>query len=135
MTIDISKNTNVAPLKVGNIEKVFFYWLEFTKPFHNLIDCEIELFAKMLYYRYILSEDIKKEELLDEYLFSLNTKTKIREELKLTQDRFQNLLSALRKKGVITNNKIKKVFIPNLEANAKSFNILLKFVVADASNK
>lgn len=114
-----------------NKRSIFRYWLEFLKPYHKLRNKEIEALSLMLYYRYELSRQINNPEIIDSVLFSTQTRSEIRAELNnMGQKVFNNLLTSLRKKGVITKeNKINHVLIPNMTENG--FKLVFNFEVKD----
>jgi hypothetical protein len=100
-------------------QSIFRYWLEFLKPYHKLRNKEIEALSLLLYYRYELSRDISDMSMVDMVLFSTQTRNKIREDLGgMEQKNFNNLLTSLRKKGIIMpGNKINPKLIPNMTEN------------------
>jgi len=108
---------------------IFRYWLEFLKPYHKLRAKEIEALSLMLYYRYELSRSINDVEMVDMILFSTQTRIKIRKDLNdMGQKVFNNLLTSLRKKGVITkDNKINPVLIPSM--TEEGFKLVFNFEV------
>jgi len=110
-------------------KSIFRYWLEFLKPYHKLRNKEIEALSLMLYYRYELSREIPNLDMVDMILFSTETRGKIRAELNnMSQKVFNNLLTSLRKKGVLTkDNKINHVLIPNMTENG--FKLVFNFEV------
>jgi hypothetical protein len=110
-------------------KSIFRYWLEFLKPYHKLRTKEIEALSLMLYYRYELSREIKNMETVDMILFSTQTRSKIRKDLNdMGQKVFNNLLTSLRKKGVITkDNKINPVLIPMM--TEEGFKLVFNFEV------
>ena len=73
-----SQNMNIKRIHTDK-KSIFRYWLEFLKPYHKLRSKEIEALSLMLYYRYELSREIPKEEIVDMILFSTETRNKIRE--------------------------------------------------------
>ncbi len=127
-----SQNMNIKRIHTDK-KSIFRYWLEFLKPYHKLRSKEIEALSLMLYYRYELSREIPKEEIVDMILFSTETRNKIREELDgMGQKVFNNLLTSLRKKEVITkDNKINPVLIPNM--TEEGFKLVFNFEVKDAT--
>ena len=108
---------------------IFRYWLEFLRPYHKLRTKEIEALALMLYYRYELSREIGSKDIVDIVLFSTETRIKIRKDLgDMGQKVFNNLLTSLRKKGVITkDNKINPVLIPMM--TEEGFKLVFNFEV------
>jgi predicted transcriptional regulator len=110
-------------------KSIFRLWLEFLKPYHKLRNKEVEALSLMLYYRYELSREIPNIEMVDMILFSTETRAKIRSELSnMSQKVFNNLLTSLRKKGVLTkNNKIHHNLIPNMTEDG--FKLIFNFEV------
>lgn len=123
-----SQNMNIKRIHTDK-KSIFRYWLEFLKPYHKLRAKEIEALSLMLYYRYELSREIKDPEMVDMILFSTQTRNKIREDLgKMGQKVFNNLLTSLRKKEIISkDNKINHVLIPNMTEDG--FKLIFDFEV------
>ena len=122
------KNMNIKRIHTDK-KSIFRYWLEFLKPYHKLRQKEIEALSLLLYYRYELSREIKDIEMVDMILFSTQTRTKIRADLGgMGQKVFNNLLTSLRKKSIITkDNKINHVLIPNMTEDG--FKLIFDFEV------
>lgn len=108
---------------------IFRLWLEFLKPYHKLRNKEIEALSLLLYYRYELSREINNIDIVDMILFSTETRSKIRADLNgMGQKVFNNLLTSLRKKSIITkDNKINPVLIPNM--TEEGFSLVFNFQV------
>ena len=122
------KNTNVKTIKTSK-KGVFKYWLRFLKPYHGLRPREIDALAVMLFYRYELSRVISDKKLVDKLLFATDTRTQIREDLdNMNQKVFNNLLTSLRKKGVLDgDNVINPVLIPSMTEDG--FNLVFNFEI------
>lgn len=121
------KNSKIVTINT-DLKKLMKYWLKFTEPFHGLTQQQQKLIALLLYYYFDYKQVIKSEKVVWKMVFDYDTKMKIKEELDNLPDyTLQNLLSILRKKEVIKNNKINHIYIPNLELNAKDFTIVYKF--------
>lgn len=128
--LKIKKMSNVNVKRILSDKKsIFRYWLEFLKPYHKLRTKEIEALSLMLYYRYELSRSINDADMVDMILFSTQTRIKIRKDLNdMGQKVFNNLLTSLRKKGVITkDNKINPVLIPSM--TEEGFKLVFNFEV------
>jgi hypothetical protein len=110
-------------------KSIFRYWLEFLRPYHKLRTKEIEALSLMLYYRYELSRSIDDIDMVDMILFSTQTRIKIRKDLNdMGQKVFNNLLTSLRKKEVITKeNKINPRLIPSMTEDG--FKLVFNFEV------
>jgi len=101
-------------------------WFQILKPIHKLNATEIRVLSTFCKFREELGRDIKDSELLDEYLFSVETKAKIREECGLSASGFQVSMHKLRRAGVIADNKINPKLIPNIKDNT-GYRLLLWF--------
>tara|TARA_R110000796_G_scaffold83300_3_gene182359 strand:+ start:495 stop:863 length:369 start_codon:yes stop_codon:yes gene_type:complete len=110
-------------------KSIFRYWLEFLKPYHKLRAKEIEALSLILYYRYELAREISNINIVDIVLFSTETRMKIRDDLGgMGQKVFNNLLTSLRSKGVLTkDNKINPVLIPSMSEDG--FKLVFNFEV------
>ena len=124
----IGQNMNIKRIHTDK-KSIFRFWLEFLKPYHKLRNKEVEALSLMLYYRYELSREIPNIEMVDMILFSTETRGKIRAELSnMSQKVFNNLLTSLRKKGVLTmDNKIHHNLIPNMTEDG--FKLIFNFEV------
>jgi hypothetical protein len=121
-------NINVKRIKTGKKE-IFKYWLEFLKPYHRLRQKEIDALSLMLYYRYELSREVKNPDLVNKLLFATDTRNQIRADLNdMSQKVFNNLLTSLRKKGVLTKgNVINPVLVPNMTEDG--FKLIFNFEI------
>lgn len=121
-------NIKVKTIQAPKIQ-LFRLWLEFLKPYHKLRPKEIEALSIMLYYRHQLSMDIGKEDLIDQLLFSKETRIAMREDLGgMSNVIFHNLLSQLRKKNVLTKeNIIIDTLVPPLAPNGDNFQLVFNF--------
>ena len=113
------------PCKVDG--KFFRYWFEFLTPFHNLTEREMDVITSFVKQRYELSKVIKDNEILDKVTMSEDTKKKVREECNITLPHFQVIMGKLRKNKVIIDGKINPRFIPNIDEETGTFQLLLLF--------
>ena len=109
------------------LDNFFKQWLIFLKPFHGLTDRQIDIAAVFLKQRYELSKVISDEKLLDENVMSESTKKQVREECNITLPHFQVIMGKLRKNKVIVDGKINPRFIPNIDEETGTFQLLLLF--------
>lgn len=124
----MNKNiNNVIRVPTSLNGKFFRYWFEFLQPFHKLTNREIDVIASLVKQRYELSKVIKDNALLDKIAMSEDIKKKVREECNITLPHFQTILGKLRKSKVIVDGKINPRFIPNINEDNKSFQLLLLF--------
>jgi DNA-binding MarR family transcriptional regulator len=123
------KHINVQTLKVD--ERQFFkVWLTLLQPFLKLRDQELKVLAVLLYYRHTIQTQVKSKTIVDELLFNTKTRKKIKEELNIESYSFNNILSALRKRGLITNNSLNSKIIPNVEDNFDNFKLVYNVEVS-----
>lgn len=123
----MKKPNNIVRIPFKSLKVFFKYWFTFLKPFHNLSAREIDVIASFVKQRYELSKVIQDEELLNDVVMSNDIKKKVREECNITPQNFQVIMSGLRKRGVIKDNKINKRFIPNIGEDSSTFQLLLHF--------
>lgn len=111
-----------------SLDKSFFkYWFKFLRPFHKLTDREIDVISSFTRQRYELSKVIKDSEILDKVTMSEGTRKKVREECNITLPHFQVIMGKLRKSKVIIDNRINPRFIPNIDEESGTFQLLLLF--------
>lgn len=123
---------NIIPLST-TLNKFFKTWLEFLKPFHNLTEREQDVAAAFLRNRYELSQKISDPKILEEYLFSEQTKEKIRQEENVSIAHFQVIMGKLRKAGVVIGNTLNPKVIPVLRVGSDNFKLLVYFEIKDES--
>lgn len=118
---------NIIRIPTSLSVNFFKLWLMFLEPFHKLTKREIDVAASFVKQRYELSKVIKDSEILDRVTMSEDTKKKVREECNITLPHFQVILGKLRKNKVIVDGKINPKFIPNINADNDTFQLLLLF--------
>lgn len=128
-------NKKIAKLNI-KLKDLFFRWLDITKTFHGLNKQQQQVLALLLYHHYLYKKEITNDKILWKVVFDYETRVKIREdsifgEKGLGSNSFENILSTLRKKKVIIDNKINPAYIPDLSSNSKEFNILFIFNIID----
>lgn len=124
-------NVKQALIKT-NVKNFFKHWLTLTKPLHKLKPQEMNALSSLLYHYFEFKKEIKNDDLAWKLTFDYDTKHKIYEELSVIEGSFNNTLYALRKKGVIKDNKINKSFIPVLDLSKdKTYSLIFKFELND----
>lgn len=123
----MKKANNIVRISTSLNGKFFRYWFEFLEPFHKLTDREIDVITSFVKQRYELSKVIKDNEILDRVTMSEDTKKKVREECNITLPHFQVIMGKLRKNKVIIDGKINPRFIPNIDGETGTFQLLLLF--------
>lgn len=121
------KINNVITVPASLDGKFFEYWLSFIKPLHKLTTREMSIAASFLKQRYKLSSVISEQELLDKITMSEDTKNKVREECNISKAHFQVIMTELKKNKFIVNGKINPKFIPKVDKDSDSFQLLLLF--------
>ena len=122
------KNTNIKRISTSK-KYIFRHWLQILKPYHKLRDKEQEALALMLYYRYELSQEVSNPDLVQKLLFSTDTRKQMRADLGgMGPKVFNNLLTALRKKGVLgKDNVINPGLVPKMSETG--FKLIFNFEV------
>jgi hypothetical protein len=124
----VERVNNVIRIPTSLQGKFFRLWIEFLTPLHNLTNREKDVVAAFIKNRYELSKVIKDEALLDKWLMSDDTKSKVKEECGVSEAFFQVILGKLRKTNVIIDGRINPKFIPkNIKEGDHSFQLLLYF--------
>jgi hypothetical protein len=101
--------------------------LYLTKIFHKLTDQQINILSLFLYEYYKLKKEVTNERIINEVLFDYKIKMKIKEELGIKDPSLQNAMTIFRKKGIIVNNQLSKLFIPQIEKDANNFKLIYNF--------
>lgn len=111
----------------SNTKKVFQQYLSLTKPLHGLRPLEIKVVSLFLYYNLVERDNFKRDEDRWDKLFSYDYKLKIRDDLGIKDHTLQNLLSSLRKKGVIIGKTIAPYYVPQIVEGTKNFQLIYNF--------
>ena len=123
----MKKPNNIVRVPCSLSGSFFRYWFKFLEPFHKLTDREIDVITSFVKQRYELSKVIKDNEILDKVTMSEDTKKKVREECDISLPHFQVIMGKLRKNKVIIDGKINSRFIPNIDEETGTFQLLLLF--------
>ena len=123
----MKKPNNIVRIPCSLSGSFFRYWFKFLEPFHKLTDREIDVITSFVKQRYELSKVIKDNEILDKVTMSEDTKKKVREECNITLPHFQVIMGKLRKNKVIIDGKINPKFIPNIDEETGTSQLLLLF--------
>lgn len=126
------KNINIKTLDT-NLLRFFRLWMEFLKPFHKLTNKEIEIVAFLLYKRHLLKAKIPDDKYVDKLLLGEDVRNEIKKLMNYNSNQvLSNMISELRSKKIIVDNKITKVLIPNIETDAVNFKLVLNFNIDEA---
>ena len=114
-------NNNVQHIKATE-EQFFKLWINMLQPFLKLRKQEVDMLAKLLYFRYKISCDVTDKSAIDALLFSEENRKRMREELNYEVYTFNNNLSILRKKKLVNDKSMHPSIIPSLEKGFENFN-------------
>ena len=123
----MKKPNNIVRIPCSLDKSFFRYWFMFLEPFHKLTDREIDVITSFVKQRYELSKVIKDDSILDKVTMSEDIKRKVREECSITLPHFQVIMGKLRKSKIIVDGKINPRFIPNINEENGTFQLLLLF--------
>jgi len=118
-----------------NAREFFYHWVQFTAPFHKLPEQLKKVLAELLYKRYLLSEYIVQKDKLNYFLFSREVIGEVRKILGYTANSMSQALSALRAKGIITDNQIVPGIIPVMPFGSAQFNYTIVFKLKEDEGK
>jgi hypothetical protein len=115
----------------------FSQWIEYLAPKHHLTKSEQKFLAACLRQRHELSKGISDENLLDETALNETYRTKLRQELGISAQQMQNIITKLKKLHILIPRnfpfsdklsyyKIAPSFIPNYNED-EDFLLLLVF--------
>lgn len=125
----MKKPDGLIRIPCNSVKDFFKHWFRFLKPLHKLTDREIDVISSFAIQRYELSKVIQDTDILDKYTMNSDTKKKVREECDISLQNFQVIMSNLRKHQVIVDNRINPRYIPNLDEEAKTFQLMLHFEI------
>lgn len=121
------------PIIVDNDYDFFYKWLSLVNFSFKLTESEMKFLAALLTERNSLSKVILDQNIIDQVLFSKETKDKIVDRLKLKNNQeFENRAYNLRKKGIITeNNNINKFYIPKVDKDLRIYSMMFTILKKD----
>ena len=120
----LPKPNNIVTIPTNHIE-FFKWWCIMLRPFINLTNKEIDVVASFLHQRYELSKSITDPTILDTMVMSNDTKLRVIEECKITQQHFYVIMSNFRKNKVIVGNVLNPKLIPNIREDDNGVSQLL----------
>lgn len=135
MAVNITRNSNIAHVKIPAGVSFFYKWLEFIKPLHGLTRLEMKVLAMFLAKRQELLEVISKESIVGEILMGPATRKEMRESMEMKQAQFNMILSNLKKVGAISDGMITPRYVPNVEAKSGEYKLILIFNILDENKE
>lgn len=128
----MKENIINATIPVSSKVDAFETWLMITKALHKLTNEEIKVLAVFLSKRHELAYKIIDEDLLNENVFSTKNRKEVEQLLGFVNPtKLNNILSSMRKKGALKDNKIQPQFIPPLSKDFKEFIVAFKVKLDD----
>lgn len=127
MAVNITRNSNIAHVKISAGVEFFYKWLEFIKPLHGLTKLEMKVLAMFLAKRQELLEVISRESIVSEILMGPVNRKEMRDAMDMKPAQFNIILSNLKKVGAITDGNITPRYIPNVECNSGEYRLILIF--------
>lgn len=125
-------NKAVFTISPNSKSEFFILWVSLLNVFLSIRKKEIAVLAKIIEKRYYISLSTTDELEIAKILFSTKMRVSMREELKLDELNFNNILCTLRKKKLIMKNKINPKLIPILDKDFKEFELTYKVIIKDA---
>lgn len=110
-----------------NLRNFFYHWVNFTSPFHNLGKTEKKVLAELLYYRYLLKQEVNSQDLLEKLLFDTDTRSEICKRIGIPKQRMHQIVSRLRSDGVLIGTDVNPKFVPDLTLKDKEFVLAFRF--------
>lgn len=119
------KPNNVIILKCTG-SSFFRTWIEFLTPFHKLTARERDVAARIIEQYFKLKERVPDPVLLNEMLWTNNSRKDMRESLGMSQAHFQMILAKLRSSGLlIKDDNIEPRYLPHMGEDPRfSLNII-----------
>lgn len=103
-------------------------WLTFLTPLHKLTPSIVNLAAEILKHRFRLSQVIKDEDILDNYLLSNEEiRNAIIDKCKLSTSNYHVSIGKLKKAGFFIGGKVNPKFIPKVKVDKDHYSLLLLF--------
>lgn len=96
-------------------------------PVNKLVNSQLDVLAELLYFNYVY-KNIDKV-IRCKILFDYETKNKMKEYLGMGNQSFDNVLTALRKKNIITSRGLVSDF--GIDPDNKDINLIFNFKIND----
>jgi hypothetical protein len=114
-----------------NLKGAIKYYYLLTKPMHNLSDKSIEILTEIMFMYVSQEHNIKDPEDRWKIVFDRDNRFKIRKELNMHKQVFENYMTGLRKAGAIKDNKITPQFNPAISQSNTGYELIFKFDIID----
>lgn len=122
-------NVKKASFKIKK-DDLYLYWLNLTRPIHKLPNADVNILVELLKLRDSYKGKILDDEILDEIVLSTKNRLFLMEKLdNMSPERFNNLLSDLRRRNVLQENKINPAYIPKIQKDTKKYSIVFELLL------
>lgn len=102
-------------IKSSNLEDRVRKYLKLLHHFHGLTDKELDILVELILKYYEITTKVTDIKMVNQLLFSVDTKREIKKKLNIKDPVFQNYMTAFRKKQVIKDSGINLSYIPPRE--------------------
>lgn len=126
---EMYKPDNAVKMTVG-LAEVYKHWLTFLRAINKLTNSEIKLGTELLLKRHELQKKIDDESIVDSALMSTEVRNEIIGKLGMDKRYFQVMMSRMRAKKFIVNNRINPKFVPMIK-DKNTFKVLILFDITD----
>lgn len=107
------KPNNVLKVRASSDIEFFKWWCTLIHPFVQLTPRETDVISAFLKQRMDLAQQVP-EDLVDTLLMSNDSKNKVIRDCKITLSHFYVIMSALKKKNVVSEKGINPRLVPNI---------------------
>ena len=119
-----------AVIRIPVTEDTLYYnWMLYTKPIHNLTLTEIAVAASLLKHRNRLEGLVSDPSILDREVLGNTVRNEVIKECNITIKHYRMIMTNLRKHKFIIDGRIDKKFIPDVSKERNTFNAVLKFEI------
>lgn len=132
--VNMAKEEIVSKRMAGfnvDLKRAIYYYLQITKPMHKLSDKKIDLLTEILHLYTIEQKNFVREADVWKIVFDGENRAKIRNNLDMAKQVFENYMSDLRKRGVIIDNQVNPKYNPSIAPGCTSYELLFKFNIVE----
>ena len=131
----MKNNSGLTINKKVDVKTFFYQYILLLSPILKLRKQEADVFSQLLFFNYKYRD--LEESLRSKIIFDYDTKTEIRYDLKNKYDEpmsyhsFYNIITSLRKKGILIDNKINPSYVVNIPED-KNYNLSFNWLIDDS---
>jgi hypothetical protein len=120
----------MAKFKV-DLKNAIKYYYVLTKPMHNLSDKSIEILTEIMFMYVSQENNIKNPDDRWKIVFDRDNRYRIRKELNMHKQVFENYMTGLRRAGAIKDNKVTPQFNPAISQLHTGYELTFKFDIVN----